>query len=241
MHASEIEAACDRVLAGLQAGANPARAEHNAGYFPTSMAILGTAVPDIRRVLRSEAATLKREPAGTVLAVAEALIAANVHESRQAAYELLGRRKDVLASLGVRDVERLGRGNDNWASVDAFATLVAGPAWRSGRVTDTTVKRWARSKERWWRRTALVATVALNLPAAGGSGDVPRTMMACEMLAADTDPMVAKALSWALRTVIRHDAAAVADFLERHADEVRSPVTREVRAKLATGLKNPGR
>ncbi len=241
MKEGEVEAARDRILAGLQASANPARAEHTAGYFPTKMAILGTAVPDIRRAVRPEAATLKHEPAGTVVALVDALIAANIHESRQAAYELLSRRPDVIASLGVRDVERLGRGNDNWASVDAFATLVAGPAWRSGRVTDRAVARWARSRDRWWRRTALVATVALNLPSRGGSGDVPRTMLACELLAADSDPMVAKALSWALRTVIRHDETAVVDFLERHGDELPSLVTREVRTKLATGSKSPGR
>lgn len=241
VNADEIAATSDRMLAGLRARANPARAAHTAGYFPTSMTILGTGVPDIRRAVRSEAAALKRQPASVVLAVAEALIAANVHESRQAAYELLSRRKDVIAALGVRDVERLGRGADNWASVDAFATLVAGPAWRSGRVTDAAVRRWGRSKDRWWRRTALVATVALNLPSRGGGGDVPRTMMVCELLATDSDPMVAKALSWALRSVIRHDAASVADFLERHADELPSLAKREVRNKLETGLKNPGR
>lgn len=239
--AGQVEAACDRILADLHAAADPARAAHTAGYFPTEMSILGTSVPYIRRAVRSEATKLKHEPARTVLALAEALIATHVHESRQAAYELLGRRPDVITTLGVREVERLGRGNDNWASVDAFATLVAGPAWRSGRVTDRAVTRWARSKDRWWRRTALAATVALNLPSRGGSGDVPRTMMVCEMLAADADPLVAKALSWALRTVIRHDATAVVEFLERHGGELPSLVTREVHTKLTTGLKSPGR
>lgn len=231
----------DRIVSDLQGAANPARAEHVAGYFPTSMKILGTAVPDIRKAVGSVTADLPALLPEAALDVAESLIGTGIHEARQAGYELLSRREDVLAELGVRDVERLGRGNDDWASVDAFATLVAGPTWRMGRVTDAAVARWARSKDRWWRRTALASTVALNVPSRGGSGDVPRTMAVCEMLAADPDPIVAKALSWALRTAIRHDPVTVADFIERHDDELASLVKREVRTKLKTGLKNPGK
>ena len=63
--------------------------------------------------------------------------------------------------------------------------------------------------------------------------------MIAEQLASDRDDMVVKALSWALRELIHWHPTAVADFLERHDQSLASRVKREVRNKLATGLKNP--
>jgi 3-methyladenine DNA glycosylase AlkD len=59
------------------------------------------------------------------------------------------------------------------------------------------------------------------------------------MLMADRDDMVVKALSWALRELVVHDAAAVHRFLATHDDVLAARVKREVRNKLETGLKNP--
>jgi 3-methyladenine DNA glycosylase AlkD len=70
-------------------------------------------------------------------------------------------------------------------------------------------------------------------------GDVERTLAVCRMLVDDYDDMVVKALSWALRALVVHDAEAVNDFLEEHGEVLAARVKREVRNKIATGLKNP--
>jgi 3-methyladenine DNA glycosylase AlkD len=49
--------------------------------------------------------------------------------------------------------------------------------------------------------------------------------------------MVAKSLSWALRSLIEWDADAVAAFVDEHAAELAPRVKREVRTKLRTGRK----
>jgi len=113
--------------------------------------------------------------------------------------------------------------------------------WRNGQIGDDEVRDWARSENRWWRRVALVSTVALNLKARGGTGDVARTLPVCLMLAADQDDMVVKALSWALRVVEQHDREAVESFLMEFDHCLASRVKREVRNKLNTGRKNPRR
>jgi hypothetical protein len=48
-------------------------------------------------------------------------------------------------------------------------------------------------------------------------------------------------LSWALRVLVQHDPDAVSGFLAEHEEALAARVKREVRNKLATGLKNPRR
>ena len=137
-------------------------------------------------------------------------------------------------------LEPLGNRMDSWGLVDAFAEL-AGPAWRTGLLSDARVIRWTRSKNRWWRRVALVCTVFLNRKSKGGTGDTPRTLTVCEKLVNDHDDMVVKGMSWALRDLLKRDRQAVEQFLEEHEGELAARVKREVRCKLTTGRKNPPR
>ena len=136
-------------------------------------------------------------------------------------------------------MEELGSGNENWWNVDAFALFLSGPAWRERQVPDAVIKRWARSPDKWWRRTAVAGTVALNNKARGGSGDAARTLMICEMLIDDREDMVVKAVSWALRELSKRDPELVRKFLSRYENRLAPRVAREVGNKLQTGLKNP--
>ena len=206
------------------------------GYAPSALRCLGVPVPNMRVVVREFAKTMKPLPPGEIIDTALALAERGTVEGRQAGYELIERRPDAMALLTTRLVEQLGAGNDNWASVDGFATSLAGPAWREGLVTDAAVRRWAQSSDKWWRRTALASTVALNVAARGGRGDARRTLMVCDLLDQTTDPMLAKALSWALRSLVPHDPKAVRAFLDRHA-KLSAIVRREVTTKLETGRK----
>ena len=63
--------------------------------------------------------------------------------------------------------------------------------------------------------------------------------MVCRELVHDSEPMVAKALSWALRALIAVDRKGVQGFLDEHEGSLPSLVKREVRTKLETGKKNP--
>jgi 3-methyladenine DNA glycosylase AlkD len=194
-------------------------------------------VQSIRAVRRAYSKRLRAVPAEVVAALALAL----VDRQRWVAYELLYHHPGGLACLGVAEVERLGRGMQDWGSVDAFGCYVSGPAWQQGSLPDAVVRRWAASPDRWWRRAALVSTVPLNLRSRGGNGDTDRTLDICQRLVGDRDDMVVKALSWALRQLVAWDPAAVQRFLEAHDEELAPRVRREVRNKLETGLKNPSR
>lgn len=195
--------------------------------------------PNVRAIRRDYSRRLRFADAALVLKIAEELIETYGH--RWVAYELIRDHEDAFRSLSEADLERWGSGMDSWGAVDSFARTLSGPAWLHGLVSDQLIHRWVDSENRWWRRAALVSTVALNVRSHGGTGDPERTLNVCRRLAADDDDMVVKALSWALRALVVHDPDAVERFLVEHEDELAARVRREVRNKLKTGLKNPGR
>jgi len=194
-------------------------------------------VADWRTLRRRWSRALRSEPGTRVVRIARRLDR-KAPWSRLTAYELIASHPSAVQALTSADVLALGRGLADWGSVDAFACYIAGPAWREGRLPTRQIEAWLRSPNRWHRRTAVVCTVALNVRARGGRGDVARTLAVCRRVAADRDDMVVKALSWALRSLIEWDANAVAAFLEEHESELASRVKREVRTKLRTGRKS---
>lgn len=58
-----------------------------------------------------------------------------------------------------------------------------------------------------------------------------------EHLRADRRPLVAKAISWLLRDLIKHHRDEVEEYLERRADLLPAVAVRETRNKLRTGTK----
>ena len=162
-------------------------------------------------------------------------------EYRFVAYELVSYHKSALRSLGEKELELLGQGISSWGDVDTFACYLAGPAWREFQVPDELIHDWARSRDRWWRRAAVVCTVALNNKARGGRGDTKRTLDVCRLLVSDRDDMVVKAMSWSLRELSRRDPDDVRAFLLEFKGMLAPRVVREVNTKLTTGLKNPRR
>jgi 3-methyladenine DNA glycosylase AlkD len=193
--------------------------------------------PAIRALRKRHGRAWEQEPAAFLVEIALALTKRRVY--RWVGYELVRARPEAFRLLNDRLLRRLAQGLDGWDSVDAFARILAGPAWAQGLASDGLFRAWARSPDRWLRRAALVSTIALNVLADGGRGDTSRTLEICEALAGDPDDMVHKALSWALRVLIASDPAAVSAFVTRHDQRLAARVRREVDHKLRTGLKSP--
>ena len=154
-------------------------------------------------------------------------------------WELIYAHKPTLKSIDIRTVEAMGQGMDSWYDTDGFGMILAGPAWVYGRIADADVKRWAKSKDMWWRRAALVAATGLNNKTRGGTGDAKRTLAIVSMMIDEREDMIVKAVSWALRMLAPWDPKAVEAFVAEHEDRLAARVKREVRSKLRTGYKNP--
>ena len=193
--------------------------------------------PNMRAIRRQYSSALKQASPDFIPRLARKLC--EDADLRWFAYELIRNHKTTFKQLTKAELETLGQGINSWWTVDSFARTLSGPAWLNRQVSDELVLKWARSEDRWWRRASLVSTVALNVRSHGGKGDVSRTFQVCCLLVNDHDDMVAKAMSWALRELVVHDATAVQGFLAEYDQALAARVKREVRNKLLTGLKNP--
>jgi len=194
---------------------------------------------ELRALRREVSKRISREPPQFVIRAAFKLLERRSIESRFLACELVRHHSAALAILDKRQLERFGRGMDSWSAVDIFSCYLAGQAWRRNQIEDSVIHGWARSRDRWWRRAALVSTVPLNSKAQGGSGDPVRTLEVCDLLINDRDDMVVKAMSWALRELAKREPREVQRFLNERKNALAPRVIREVENKLSTGLKNP--
>jgi 3-methyladenine DNA glycosylase AlkD len=197
--------------------------------------------PSMRTLRKGRSALFRSTDADEVIAVAQAFERAAPQEGKWLAYELIRHHPAAFAAVSEAQVEDFASRIASWYATDAFGTILSGPLWARGQISDALITAWSRSGSRWLCRSALVATVGLNANLRGRAGDPARTFSICLTLATDRDDMVEKAASWALRYLSQKDRPAVAAFMAEHGDKFAARVRREVGHKLATGLKTPRR
>jgi len=195
----------------------------------------------VRAVRKCWSQSLKASSAEDVLAIARAVEAEAAQTGKWVAYELIRFHPAAFAAVREDDIAGYAGRLASWYAVDAFGTILVGPLWARGRLSDGFVEAWTKSEDRWLRRSALVATVGLNARVPGGAGDAARTLAICRRLAADRDDIVEKAMSWALRFLSQRDRPAVEGFMVEMDGKLAARIVREVRNKLRTGLKTPRR
>jgi 3-methyladenine DNA glycosylase AlkD len=191
----------------------------------------------VRAVRREFSRRIASAPPESIIQLALHLLQENSDLLRFFSYEIVSRHRLAFDELTTDDLLKLGKGLDSWSSVDCFAMYLSGPMWAQGRLPDKTIAAWARSEDHWWRRTALVSTVALSRR--GSADDCLRATRICTLLLADRDDMVVKALSWALRELAKKHPEQARSFLAEHKHTLAARVIREVNNKLTTGLKTP--
>jgi 3-methyladenine DNA glycosylase AlkD len=191
----------------------------------------------LRAVRRELSAQMASAPPKDVIALALGIIEQRAPGAYPVAYELILYHPAALATLRVSHLQRMGKHMCGWGDVDCFSGL-AGVAWRNHQISDAVIHRWARSRNRWWRRAALVSTVPLNMKSQGGTGDAKRTLAVCRLLLRDRDDMVVKAMSWALRALATREPHRVGEFVDKYEDALPRRAVREVRNKLRTGRKD---
>jgi 3-methyladenine DNA glycosylase AlkD len=201
--------------------ADPATAAFLQGFFKTAEGeygegdeFLGVRVPALR--------SISKRFAGLELPQVSLLLDSPAHEHRLIALLILvlqwkradGRRPDPaqreLLHRCYLAAVRGGRVN-NWDLVDTSAEHLVG-AYLIDRPRDLLFD-LARSPSQWARRVSVIATFAFIK-----HGDPAPTLQLAELLLADPEPLMHKAVGWMLREVgKRVDRSALTGFLDAHA------------------------
>lgn len=124
---------------------------------------------------------------------------------------------------------------DNWETCDQLAMNVAGELVAIDlRITNELVI-WARSENKWRRRFAVATVTVLNQK---GRRHIKETLAVCDPLMTDAEPVVQKAVAWALREATRSDESAVFNFLKSWKENANPKIFREGSQKLPGNLKS---
>ena len=201
------------ITRALKTHANPAKAVHATRFFKTGPGeygegdqFWGIPVPTIRKVAKANR--------DLSLPKVEVLLSAPIHEVRLLGvilltYQYQAATKEGQALLYQFYIDHISAIN-NWDLVDISAPTIVG-GYLYGKSAAPLV-RLAKSDHLWSRRIAIVATYY-----AIREGDFTTTLKLAEMLLADQEDLIHKAVGWMLREVGKRELAPLRDFLDKHA------------------------
>ena len=156
---------------------------------------------------------LAKEYQSLTLAETEELLRSSYHEDRLLALLILARaylRGDDAVKEEAFDVYlKNTRFINNWDLVDSSAADIVG-AFLSDKDRDV-LYRLARSSSLWERRIAIIATFHFIR-----RGDFSETLKIAELLLADREDLIHKAVGWMLREVGNQNMKIEEEFLTSH-------------------------
>lgn len=202
----------------------PKRAAGSKAYLKSDLDFLGVTTPDLRRAARGWLAGRPFFGPAELRRVTAALWETSVHELRAFAIELLVARQALLDSSDLDLLESFLSRSDTWAYVDTLAVQVVGPLVERDRKLNARLDRWARDRDFWIRRSALLA---LLRPLRKGGGDWPRFVRYADLMLDEKEFFIRKAIGWVLREVAKKHPARVRAFLDERAGRVSGVTMRE--------------
>ncbi|MBY5972204.1 DNA alkylation repair protein [Ferrimonas balearica] len=223
----------EAALAALQAQADPERADGMAAYHKVDRPYLGVPNPVLNDLARDWRAELTLEAR---IALAAGLWDTNIHEARVVAAKLLtqARIRPDDASVWWLICSWVPQ-FDAWAIADHVCT-----AGQRRIMADLTrldeVEAWTTHDHLWTKRAALVMTLGqtkANHPSAAERAARERVLGWAAGYVSDQRWFIQKAVAWWLRDLSKHDAAAVAAFLQAHGDAMRPFARKEAGKYLA--------
>ncbi|MBM3615154.1 MAG: DNA alkylation repair protein [Alphaproteobacteria bacterium] len=211
----------DQALAELAALANPEKAAEMAAYHKSTRRFFGVSVSqidDLTDAWRADCTLDER------LALAAALWAADIHETRVAAAKLLTQARIRPDDEGAWQLLQSWVPDfDGWALADhAMIAAQKRLVWQPDRIK--VVEGWTQSPHMWTRRAAMVITLPYakqNHPKPVENAIRERVLGWAVRYAADPDWFIQKSVAWWLRDLSKHDKARVEAWLAAHGDSLK--------------------
>ncbi len=217
----------------LAAVATPQRAVSERAYLKSDLQHLGTTVPAMRSIVkawwRTHEAAHGKLTHDELFALADALWAKPVHESRMAAVELLVAKP---ALLGLDDVPWLYntlRDCRTWALLDTIAgSVVADLTAREPDDLLPHLDRWVHDSDFWIRRSAVLALRTLLRR----DEQLDRFFAYATTLLPETEFFIRKVIGWVAREVAARHPELVSQWLRNNMTAMNLVTLREPMRRL---------
>jgi 3-methyladenine DNA glycosylase AlkD len=183
----------------------------------------GVTAPQLRATC---AAFCKETPldAHSLRTIVDALFATDWFDLRSMGIALLERKHSLLAARDAPWLIDLVRASGCWAHVDYLATKVVDPLVVANPVLLARTRVWARDRDFWVRRTALLAQLA---PLRRGGGDFALFAEIAAPMLDEKEFFIRKAIGWVLREVSKKRPALVRAFFREHGARASGLTSRE--------------
>lgn len=201
----------------LRRAGSAARAVGEKAYLKSDLRFWGTTQDAIRAAVREYSDAHPDLSRADLRTVAETLYATDVHELRAAAIGVLERERETLDHRDLPWLIAMVRKSKSWAYVDWIAPKVIGDVIARDPRARKRLSVWAKDKNFWVRRAALLAEHdALR---AGGGDFALWSRLAASMLD-EREFFIRKAIGWVLREVSKKRPELTYRFLRKHRDRV---------------------
>lgn len=212
---------------------DPASAAAQRAYMKSALRFHGVTAPQLRSVCAAFCEEGEVD-ARSLRAIVEALFATDWFDLRSAAIALLERRRTLLAPRDLPWLVGLVRRSGCWAHVDFLATAVIDPLVAAHPALLARTRAWAKDRDFWVRRTALLAQLG---PLRRGEGDFALFGAIAAPMLEEKELFIRKAIGWVLREVSKKRPALVREFLRAHGDRASGLTWREATKYLPEAMR----
>lgn len=220
----------------LRTYADSKRAIGEKKYLKSPWKFYGVTVPQRHKIVKEWFKKHQPLQLNEALELAEKLWGSDWHEERSLAIEILQLVGDKLTTKQIPMVEKMINQATGWDHLDEISVHVIGAMIDNDEMTLRRLPKWARSKNFWVRRAAILAQILqfrrkqgnkklffnLVIPMFNESKNWPK----------EERFFIRKAIGWSLREIANVEAAVVFNFVKRYKHQMSSLTFREATRKL---------
>lgn len=215
-------AAVDELGRGLEAEADPERAENMARYMKDHFAFFGVQSPVVRSLVKPILADARQATAEQIVRFTRLCWQRDQREFQYAGALMTRKWAGKLGPEHLPAVERLITTKSWWDTVDTLAAHTVGPMVRAHPELVATMDRWIEGDDLWLARTAILHQLGYK-----EATDGERLFRYCSMRAEESEFFLRKAIGWALRQYARTEPDAVRRFVADNEDRLSGLSKRE--------------
>src|SRR5690348_5332504 len=208
----------------LRAAGTPKRARSDKAYLKSDLRFYGVTLPVLHGVVREYAREHPEIDRRQLREIALGAFATESHDLRSAAIGLLDRKRALLVERDLPWLIDIADASNTWAHIDWLATAVIGDVVDRHPASRRWLPKWAKQKNFWVRRTAILAQ---HDQLKRGEGDWALFTRLADGMLDEREFFIRKAIGWVLRETSKKRPKIVFDYLLPRRDRVSGLTLRE--------------